>query len=117
MLLRFRLRSLPPVSRRADFNTLSATLPPPFHLSFPLIKYWDGQPVTYVCRRRSKNPVDAEGVFWSVAFEIVDREATEQLKERGGAVVHLGEGGGASDGEKGEKVVGNAEGDTSDDLD
>jgi hypothetical protein len=46
------------------------SLPPPFTLHIPLLKYWDGQPVTYVCRSR-----DASTVFWSVAFQIVDADA------------------------------------------
>jgi hypothetical protein len=50
-----------------DFNTLSVSLPPPFTLQIPLLKYWDGQPVTYVCRSR-----DGKTVFWSVGFQIVD---------------------------------------------
>ncbi|WVQ80117.1 hypothetical protein IAT38_002218 [Cryptococcus sp. DSM 104549] len=73
-----------------DFNTLSASLPPPFSLHIPLLKYWDGQPVTYVCQRRpaaggKASPVGEE-VFWSVAFEIVDEEAKAALEKRGGAV-------------------------------
>jgi hypothetical protein len=73
----------------SDFNTLSATLPPPFHLSVPLLKYWDGQPVTYVCRKKSSSPVGAEGVYWSVGFEIVDEEAKAALEKRGGKVTEL----------------------------
>jgi len=73
----------------ADFNTLSATLPRPFYLSVPLLKYWDGQPVTYVCRRRvpeGANPVTAEGVYWAVAFEIIDEDAKAALEAKGGSV-------------------------------
>jgi hypothetical protein len=69
----------------ADFNTLSATLPQPFHLSIPLLKYWDGQPVTYVCQKRApkgQSPVGAQ-VYWSVAFEIVDEEAKRELAKKG----------------------------------
>ncbi|KAK4048381.1 hypothetical protein OIO90_005851 [Microbotryomycetes sp. JL221] len=33
-----------------DFNTLSLKLP--IKLTFPLARYWDGQPVTFVCRNR-----------------------------------------------------------------
>lgn len=70
----------------ADFNTLSVQLPRPFTLSFPLLKYWDGQPVTYVCRKRTapgESPVSADGVYWSVAFEIIDEEATAELEKKG----------------------------------
>jgi hypothetical protein len=73
----------------ADFNTLSATLPQPFHLSIPLLKYWDGQPVTYVCQRRHKHGeevVSPERTFWSIAFEIIDEEAKKDLEKRGGSV-------------------------------
>ena len=55
-------------------------------MSVPLLKYWDGQPVTYVCRKRSDQPVSGDGVFWSVGFEIVDEDATKDLKDRGGEV-------------------------------
>lgn len=74
-----------------DFNTLSATLPQPFHLSVPLLKYWEGSPVTYVCRRRSSSPVSPEGVYWSVGFEIIDETARADLEKRGGKVLELTE--------------------------
>ncbi|KAL7423607.1 hypothetical protein Q5752_001188 [Cryptotrichosporon argae] len=82
-----------------DFNTLSATLPQPFHLSVPLLKYWDGQPVTYVCQRRhaaGQSPVGKDGVFWSVAFEIVDEDARRELERKGGKAVGPREGDDAS---------------------
>ncbi|GFZ46921.1 hypothetical protein JCM24511_04146 [Saitozyma sp. JCM 24511] len=71
-----------------DFNTLSLSLPAGFNMTFPLLKYWDGQPVTYVCQRRgtatsASGPADGK-VFWSVAFEIVDEEAKRELEKRGG---------------------------------
>ncbi|OCF31969.1 hypothetical protein I317_03113 [Kwoniella heveanensis CBS 569] len=73
-----------------DFNTLSAQLPPPFSLSIPLLKYWDGQPVTYVCQNRppaGQSPVGTDtSVHFSVAFEIVDEEAKRALEAKGGAV-------------------------------
>lgn len=94
-----------------DFNTLSATLPQPFHLSVPLLKYWDGQPVLYVCRRRSKSPVEAEGVYWSVGFEIVDEDAIADLEKRGGSVHSLNVDKQESEGEASKK------GDVSDDID
>lgn len=73
---------------RPDFNTLSLSLPAGFNMTFPLLKYWDGQPVTYVCQRRgtatsASGPADGK-VFWSVAFEIVDEEAKRELEKRGG---------------------------------
>ena len=71
----------------ADFNTLSVTIPPPFYLSVPLLKYWDGQPVIYVCRKRNKDPVSKEGMLWSVAFEIVDEDAKKKLEDRDGKAV------------------------------
>jgi hypothetical protein len=45
--------------------------------------------VTYVCRRRvgaGASPVDPAGVYWAVAFEIVDDEAKAALAARGGSV-------------------------------
>lgn len=78
-----------------DFNTLSARLPPPFNLTFPLLQYWDGQPVTYVCKRRAntdgegdeKEEQDQGTVYFAVAFEIVDEQAIEDLKSKGKDVV------------------------------
>jgi hypothetical protein len=64
-------------------------------MSFPLLKYWDGQAVTYVCRRRvpaAESPVKAEGVYWAVAFEIIDEDARSQLEKRGGKVQSAVEG-------------------------
>ncbi|BEJ14895.1 hypothetical protein CspHIS471_0406620 [Cutaneotrichosporon sp. HIS471] len=72
-----------------DLATLSVTLPNPFPLSVSLLSYWDGQPVIYVCRRRSENPVTPEGMYWSVAFEIVDEEAIASLEKRGKSVLAL----------------------------
>ncbi|WWC62235.1 uncharacterized protein I303_104831 [Kwoniella dejecticola CBS 10117] len=83
-----------------DFNTLSATLPSPFNLQIPLLKYWDGQPVTYVCQDKTPSgecPVGAGSggggnkVHWSVAFEIVDEDAKAQLVKKGGEVLSHGE--------------------------
>ena len=78
-----------------DFNTLSARLPPPFNLTVPLLQYWDGQPVTYVCKRRAntdgegdeKEEQDQGTVYFAVAFEIVDEQAIEDLKSKGKDVV------------------------------
>ncbi|KAL7416809.1 hypothetical protein BDY24DRAFT_378323 [Mrakia frigida] len=51
-----------------DFNDLSVSLPSVgFHVD--LLKYWDGQPVTFVCRNRSGTKT-----FFSVSFEITDAE-------------------------------------------
>ncbi|WVQ99751.1 hypothetical protein IAU59_006893 [Kwoniella sp. CBS 9459] len=88
-----------------DFNTLSAQLPPPFSLSIPLLKYWDGQPVTYVCQDRppaGQSPVgNSTSVHFSVAFEIVDEEAKRALEAKGGAV-HSHSSGPGSETEKGQ---------------
>jgi hypothetical protein len=68
------------------------TLPNPFPLSISLLNYWDGQPVTYVCRRRvapGENPVKSEGMYWSVAFEIVDEDAKAALEKKGKSVLAL----------------------------
>lgn len=88
-------------------------------MSFPLLQYWDGQPVTYVCKRRAK-PSDGEDqsqgtVYWSVAFEIVDEEARRMLAEK------QGRGGGGEPGDEGKADEGAAgekgDGDLSDDVD
>ena len=65
----------------ADFNTLSLSLPPPFSLQIPLTKYWDGQPVTYVCQKRG---TPGENVFFAIGFEIIDEELKKALKARTG---------------------------------
>lgn len=64
----------------ADFNTLSISLPPPFALQIPLTRYWDGQPVTYVCQKRG---TPGQDVVFSVGFEIVDEELKKALKDKG----------------------------------
>lgn len=70
-------------------------LPRPFAIQIPLLKYWDGQPVTYVCRRRvaeGESPVTSDGIYWAVAFEIVDEDAKAALAKRGGSVKSTGKG-------------------------
>lgn len=94
------------ITENADFNTLSARLPPPFSLTFPLLQYWDGQPVTYVCKRRANTEEGEEQdqgtVYFAVAFEIVDEEAIEGLKSKGGDV-QGGNGTGAEEVGKGQE--------------
>ena len=100
-----------------DFNTLSITLPSPFNLSIPLTKYWDGQPVTYVCRKRPKkgqDPADPEGVYFSIGFEIIDEDMKAELEKRGGAVTKLGGSGSTTPGETHAPEEG---AETSDDVD
>lgn len=65
-----------------DFNTLSISLPPPFSIHIPLTKYWDGQPVYYVCQKRG---TPGTNVFFSIGFEIVDEELRRELEKKGGA--------------------------------
>lgn len=52
--------------------SLSLQLPGGFSLD--LMKYWDGQPVRFVCcERRAASGGEAWGrIFWCVAIEIVD---------------------------------------------
>lgn len=64
-----------------------------------MVKYWDGQPVTYVCQRKApkgQSPV-GQDVFWSVAFEIVDEDLKNELEKR------AGKGAAAEEGKKDEK--------------
>ncbi len=97
--------------RQTDFNTLSLSLPAQFNMSFPLLKYWDGQPVTYSCQRRGADGKLPGGkVFWQVAFEIVDEEAKKELEKRGGKVEEGATNGGAADTKSTQE-------DTSDDVD
>jgi hypothetical protein len=45
-----------------------------------LTKYWDGQPVTYVCQKRGTPGND---VMFAVGFEIVDEELKKALGDKG----------------------------------
>lgn len=48
--------------------------------------------MTYVCRRRApkgESPVTQEGVYWSVAFEIIDEDARAALEKKGKEVLEL----------------------------
>ena len=63
-------------------------------MQIPLLQYWDGQPVVYVCRKRpetGKSPVGKEGMFFSVGIEIVDEDVISDLESRGGEVLDLHE--------------------------
>jgi hypothetical protein len=61
------------------------SLPPPFKLQIPLTKYWDGQPVTYVCQKRG---TPGQEVMFAIAFEIVDEELKKALGDKGVKVGH-----------------------------
>jgi len=50
-----------------DFNTLSVNFGA--RLQFSLAKYWDGQPVRYICRTR-----DGSKIFFCIDFTLVDAE-------------------------------------------
>lgn len=54
----------------------SLTLRLPGGISFDLLKYWDGQPVRFVCCERKKEGDGGEEpwgrTFWVVAIELVD---------------------------------------------
>ncbi|TKY89657.1 hypothetical protein EX895_001442 [Sporisorium graminicola] len=50
-----------------DFNDLTLHIPFSGGLKFDLKKYWDGQPVRYICKDR-KN----DNVFFIIQFDIVD---------------------------------------------
>jgi hypothetical protein len=45
-----------------------------------LTKYWDGQPVTYVCQKRGTPGKD---VMFAIGFEIVDEELKKALGDKG----------------------------------
>ncbi|KDN41693.1 DUF1769-domain-containing protein [Tilletiaria anomala UBC 951] len=53
-----------------DFNTLRLELPYTGGMGFDLKKYWDGQPVRYVCKDKSDGTV-----FFFIQFKIVDMDA------------------------------------------
>ena len=60
--------------------------------------------MTYVCKRRADTAAgeaqDAGTVYFAVAFEIVDEEAIEGLKKKGGGPMADGEGGNEDEGEE-----------------
>lgn len=49
----------------------SITLRLPCGISFDCMKYWDGQPVTFVCCERAKTGKGPGRTFWCVRFEVV----------------------------------------------
>jgi len=67
-----------------EFNpTIALRLPG--GLSFDLMKYWDGQPVRFVCCERKKAG-DSEGapwgrIFWCVAIELVEGETENEIAD------------------------------------
>jgi Protein of unknown function (DUF1769) len=54
-----------------EFNP-SLALCLPGGVSFDLMKYWDGQPVRFVCCERKRSEAVEGRVFWCVAIEIVE---------------------------------------------
>lgn len=59
----------------------SLSLQLPGGLSFDLMRYWDGQPVRFVCCERRKEGAEGDAaadgepwgrIFWCVAIEVVD---------------------------------------------
>jgi hypothetical protein len=61
--------------------TLSLRLPG--GISFDLMRYWDGQPVRFVCCERKEVAVDGEdpwgALFWCVAIEMGEDDGEEEL--------------------------------------
>lgn len=64
----------------------SLALSLPGGISFDLVRYWDGQPVTFVCCERKKDGDGPGRMFWCVVFEIVldgeEGEDDEEEKEQ-----------------------------------
>ncbi|CED83829.1 Protein of unknown function DUF1769 [Phaffia rhodozyma] len=59
-----------------DFNDLSVSIPAvKFHVN--LLKYWDGQPVTFVCRNRSGSKE-----FFKIIFQIINVDPAEISKAK-----------------------------------
>ncbi len=50
-----------------DFNDLTLHIPFSGGLKFDLKKYWDGQPVRYICKDRKNDKV-----FFIIQFDIED---------------------------------------------
>ncbi|TDL25157.1 DUF1769-domain-containing protein [Rickenella mellea] len=62
------------------FPDLSLSLPG--GLSFDLTKYWDGQPVRFVCCQRKENDEGGAGrPFWCVAIELVEEDGESEGSE------------------------------------
>lgn len=49
----------------------SITLRLPGGLAFDCLKYWDGQPVSFVCCERAPGGKGPGRMFWCVVFEVV----------------------------------------------
>ena len=62
------------------------TLNLPGGINFDLMKYWDGQPVRFVCCDRSaddRGRLDGPGrTYWCVVFEVVDDAEGEPIGTR-----------------------------------
>ncbi|KAG8933880.1 hypothetical protein FRC03_010929 [Tulasnella sp. 419] len=57
----------------------------PGGISFDLKKYWDGQPVRFVCCERAKDGSAIEGeTYWCVIFELVEEYGTDPQNWRTG---------------------------------
>jgi hypothetical protein len=67
--IKYEIRFSP---KHTDFSTLHVVLPHPFPLRIPLLKYWDGQPATYICKSR-----DGKKIYWSVAIQIETVDDTD----------------------------------------
>jgi len=53
----------------------------PAGISFDLKKYWDGQPVRFVCCERHPDGFQEAKSFWCVVFEIIDEDDDLGLEE------------------------------------
>ncbi|KAH7101492.1 DUF1769-domain-containing protein [Auriculariales sp. MPI-PUGE-AT-0066] len=59
----------------------SLTLKLPGGISFDCMRYWDRQPVTFMCCRRAKDGKGPGDPFWCVVFEVIEDEEQEQEQE------------------------------------
>jgi len=56
----------------------SLTLKLPGGISFDCMKYWDKQPVTFMCCRRGADGKGPGDPFWCVMFEVLEDEQEEE---------------------------------------
>ena len=68
----FSLKVCHPASRS---DSAYAALQLPGGLHFSLLRYWDGQPVTYLCQSK-----DGSRKYFYIVFEIIDHEAADAEK-------------------------------------
>ena len=72
-----------------SFSPTGVTLQLPAGMTFDMMRYWDGQPVYFVCCERAPADKTKTGqplgkIFWCVAIEVLEDEQDESKKQEKG---------------------------------